>query len=92
MDKHGKQSQFGTIDNSVLARVTGGETLADIMDDSWGWYFASPSCKNAVRSAERDGWDAGGGLYSYKAGAWELGEEQGRRAWYGPACDYLGWF
>ncbi len=83
MDKHGKQSQLGSIDNSVLSRVTGGETLGDIMDDSWGWYFASPSCKDAVQGAERDGW---------QAGSYELGEEQGRNAWYGPACDYLGWF
>jgi len=92
MDKHGKQSQFGSIDNSVLARVTGGETLQDIMNDSWGWYFASPSCKNAVRGAEQDGWNAGGGLYSYNDGAWALGEEQGWQAWNGPACDNLGWF
>jgi len=83
MDKHREQSQFGSIDNSVLSRVTGGETLDDLYD-SWSWQFASPSCQDAVQDAARQAWQGSG---------WPAADQGGLNVWnYGPACSYWGWF
>jgi len=82
MDKHGKRSQLASIDNSALARISGGDFLDELVN-SWSWTFSSSSCQDAVLGAARDGWQASG---------WGAANDAAQGAWNGPACDYYGWF
>ena len=88
MDQHGKRSQLVSINNSVLSRVAGGESMDDVFD-SWSWQFATESCQWAVQGARlgaaRAAYDSGGD-------AWGAANQAGLNAWNGPDCSYLGWF
>jgi len=88
MDKHGKQSQLASIDNSVLSRVAGGESMNDVFD-SWSWAFADPSCRYAVNDAM---YGAGWAAFQNGGDVGSAANQAGLDAWNSPACDYLGWF
>ncbi|HJZ85630.1 MAG TPA: hypothetical protein VKN99_10685 [Polyangia bacterium] len=82
MDKHGKRSQLASIDNSVLARVSGGDFYDELVN-SWSWTFANSSCTDAVQGAARAAWQSSG---------WEAANGAAQSAWNGPDCAYYGWF
>jgi len=90
MDEHRKQSQLASIDNSVLSRVAGGESLDDLFD-SWSWAFASQSCRDSVVDAARGALRANGDPNGWEGGWWASASEAGLDAWNGPACSYWGW-